>query len=94
VLRRLGAGHRHALGATIVATRSQVGGGAIPTVELPSAAVALGTAARPAQALDEALRQADPPVLGRVADERLLLDCRTVLAADVVPLARILASVA
>ena len=45
----------------LVETTSQVGGGALPTVELPTAALALGTPARPAQALDEALRAGRPP---------------------------------
>ncbi len=92
VLRRLPADAQRTLGAAVVEARSQVGGGALPTVELPTAAVALGTPARPAQALDEALRSARPPVLGRLQDDRLLLDCRTVLAADVPVLARILST--
>ena len=49
LLRRLPEATARALGATIVESRSQVGGGALPTVELPTAALALGTAARPAQ---------------------------------------------
>jgi L-seryl-tRNA(Ser) seleniumtransferase len=92
LLRRLPAGAREALGAALVEARSQVGGGALPTVELPTAALALGTAARPAQALDAALRAGRPPVLGRVLDDRLLLDCRTVAAADVPALAGALAA--
>jgi L-seryl-tRNA(Ser) seleniumtransferase len=85
---------QEALGARVVETRSQVGGGALPTVELPTAALALGTASRPAHALDEALRAGRPAVLGRVLDDHLLLDCRTVLPADVVALASCLAALA
>jgi L-seryl-tRNA(Ser) seleniumtransferase len=92
VLRRLSAETQRALGATVVDSGSQVGGGALPTVELPTAALALGTTARPAHALDEALRRAQPPVLGRLLDDRLLLDCRTVLTSDVPVLARVLGS--
>lgn len=92
LLRRLPADTQRALGAAVVEARSQVGGGALPTVELPTAALAVGTGARPAQALDEALRSARPPVLGRLLDDRLLLDCRTVLPAEVPVLARVLAS--
>jgi L-seryl-tRNA(Ser) seleniumtransferase len=91
VLRRIPADRARGLGAAIVEARSQVGGGALPTVELPTAALALGTTARPAPALDEALRAGRPAVLGRVADGRLLLDCRTVLPEDVATLARLLA---
>ena len=88
VLRQVPAARARDLGAEIVGARSQVGGGALPTVELPTAALALGTATRPAEALDEALRTGRPPVLGRIADGRLLLDCRTVRPADVPALAR------
>ena len=94
LLRRLPADAAHALGAAIVESRSQVGGGALPTVELPTAALALGSAARPAQNLDEALRLARPPVLGRLADDRLLLDCRTIQAAEVLVLGAILTALA
>ena len=90
LLRRLPAEAQRRLGAALVETTSQVGGGALPTVELPTVAVALGTAARAPQALDEALRAGQPPVLGRLAEDRLLLDLRTVLPADLPDLARIL----
>ena len=87
LLRRLGPAGRARLGAAVIESRSQVGGGALPTVELPTAAVALGTATRPAHGLDDALRAGRPPVLGRLLDGRLLLDCRTVLPDDVPALA-------
>ncbi|MFP5070077.1 L-seryl-tRNA(Sec) selenium transferase [Pseudonocardia nantongensis] len=51
-------------------TVAGVGGGGAPGVELPSAAVSL-----PARYADP-LRAGDPPVLGRVADGRCLLDLR------------------
>jgi L-seryl-tRNA(Ser) seleniumtransferase len=87
VLARVAAETQRALGAHVVESRSQVGGGALPTVELPTAAIALGTPGRPAERLDEALRSGRPPVLGRLLDDHLLLDCRTVLASDVAALA-------
>jgi L-seryl-tRNA(Ser) seleniumtransferase len=93
LLRRVPVDARRTLGAAVVGAHSQVGGGALPTVELPTAAVALGTTDRPAHGLDAALRAAVPSVLGRVLDDRLLLDCRTVLPDDVPVLARILASI-
>jgi L-seryl-tRNA(Ser) seleniumtransferase len=94
LLRRLPADAAHVLGAAIVESRSQVGGGALPTVELPTAALALGSAAHPAQDLDQALRLARPPVLGRLTDDRLLLDCRTIQAAEVPVLGAILTALA
>ena len=87
VLARVPAETQRALGAHVVESRSQVGGGALPTVELPTAAVALGTPGRHAERLDEALRSGRPPVLGRLLDDHLLLDCRTVLPEDVAALA-------
>jgi L-seryl-tRNA(Ser) seleniumtransferase len=90
--RRLPPAAVRALGAELVESRSQVGGGALPTVELPTTALALGTPSRPAAGLDDALRAADPPVLGRISDDRLLLDVRTVQPGEVPALAAALAS--
>jgi L-seryl-tRNA(Ser) seleniumtransferase len=56
-------------------------------VELPTAAIGLGPTPQAARALDEALRRGEPPIIGRIADDRLLLDCRTVLASQVKALA-------
>lgn len=67
------------LGGEAVATRSTVGGGSLPEETQPSFAVALP--GRP-QRLAAALRRADPPVIGRVVDERLALDLRSVLPED------------
>ncbi len=92
LLRRLPAEVQTRLGMMLVDATSEVGGGALPTVELPTAALALGNAERRPQDLDERLRAARPPVLGRLLDDRLLLDFRTVLPGDVPALATILAS--
>jgi L-seryl-tRNA(Ser) seleniumtransferase len=83
VLRRLAPGVRERLGASVVDDHGMVGGGALPTVELPTAALAVGTTSETTMRLDEALRGADPPVIGRIAHDRLLLDCRTVLPSQV-----------
>ena len=85
VLQRVPAAVRTALGLAVVAGRSEVGGGALPLAELPTAALALGTSGHPAAALDARLRVGRPPVIGRIAADRLLLDCRTVMD-DEVPL--------
>jgi L-seryl-tRNA(Ser) seleniumtransferase len=84
-LRGVPAAVRAALAARVVGDRAQVGGGALPVVELPTAALALGSPEHPAEVLDARLRARRPPVVGRIADGRLLLDCRTVLD-DEVPL--------
>jgi L-seryl-tRNA(Ser) seleniumtransferase len=90
VLRQLAPDVRERLGASLADDLAQVGGGALPTVELPTVAVAVGTSSAAAMRLDEALRVGDPPVVGRITHDRLLLDCRTVLPAQVKVLARAL----
>ncbi|MDA0329831.1 MAG: L-seryl-tRNA(Sec) selenium transferase [Gemmatimonadetes bacterium] len=62
----------------VVETRGAVGGGTFPSVELPSWAVAFRPEAGP-DVLAQALRAGDPPVVGRIVDDALLLDVRTVL---------------
>jgi L-seryl-tRNA(Ser) seleniumtransferase len=62
--------------AQVVSTMASVGGGAFPTAEIPSSAVALSGRA---DAMEARLRRGDPPVIGRIADGRLLLDLRSVL---------------
>ena len=92
LLARLPSARVARLGAAVQDDQSQVGGGALPTVELPTAALAVGTAALPAQGLDDRLRRAEPPVMGRIKDDRLLLDCRTVLPEQIPDLARVLSA--
>ena len=57
---------------------STVGGGAFPTARIPSCAVAL---AGDAESLARRLRGAEPPVIGRIEDDVLLLDLRSVAPA-------------
>jgi L-seryl-tRNA(Ser) seleniumtransferase len=90
VLRQLAPDVRERLGASLADDLAQVGGGALPTVELPTVAVAVGTSSAAAMRLDEALRVGDPPVVGRITHDRLFLDCRTVLPGQVKALARAL----
>jgi L-seryl-tRNA(Ser) seleniumtransferase len=88
VLHRVPVPVRAALGLTVVADRSEVGGGALPLAELPTAALALGSPDCPAATLDVRLRAGWPPVIGRIAADRLLLDCRTVMDDEVALVAR------
>jgi L-seryl-tRNA(Ser) seleniumtransferase len=62
----------------VVVGESAVGGGAAPTLGLPTALVAIRHPERAPDAIAALLRRASPPVIARVADERLLLDLRTV----------------
>jgi L-seryl-tRNA(Ser) seleniumtransferase len=64
-----------------VASRATVGGGSLPGETLPSWAVAAPAGGQPHR-LAEKLRRLDRPIVGRIAEDRLLLDLRTVDPAD------------
>ena len=68
--------------ASVVQGHSTIGGGSLPGETLPTWLVGLETEGVEggAEALAKRLRQGSPPVLGRIEDERVLLDPRTVLA--------------
>lgn len=68
-----------AVGGEVVATAARIGGGALPTIDLPSAACGLPDTNG---SLHEALRTGEPAILGRLEDGLLLLDCRTLLTDD------------
>jgi L-seryl-tRNA(Ser) seleniumtransferase len=65
------------VGGEVEETVARVGGGALPLVELPSAACAVE------EELAGPLRLGEPPVVGVVRDGRTLLDCRTLNDAEV-----------
>ncbi|MCI5124972.1 MAG: L-seryl-tRNA(Sec) selenium transferase [Candidatus Electrothrix sp. AR5] len=59
---------------------SRVGGGAMPEQNLPSRAVTLQPLSMKLNRLEGKLRQLDTPIIGRVENDRLLLDMRTIRA--------------
>jgi L-seryl-tRNA(Ser) seleniumtransferase len=65
------------VGGTAVESRSAIGGGSLPGQTQPSWAVALR--AESPDGLAAALRRAEPPVIGRIEDDRVLLDLRAIL---------------
>jgi L-seryl-tRNA(Ser) seleniumtransferase len=68
--------------AEAVASRAVAGGGSLPGTDIPSWAVAVSHPERSAAEIERALRQGEPPVIGRIEDDLLLLDLRTVDPAD------------
>ncbi len=72
---------------------SAVGGGSLPTAELPSVLVAVCPAEQTAGEIQTRLRQGDPAVMGRVQEEKLLLDVRTLGDDELEPLAGAVAAV-
>jgi L-seryl-tRNA(Ser) seleniumtransferase len=63
----------------VVDSLASVGGGAFPTTEIPSVALAVS---RNAQSAEEKLRMGEPAVIGHIADGELLLDLRSVMPAE------------
>ena len=66
--------------ASVAAGESTVGGGSLPGETLPTRLLALNLPAP--NALAARLREQNPPIVARVADERLLFDPRTVLPGE------------
>jgi L-seryl-tRNA(Ser) seleniumtransferase len=71
---------------------SAVGGGAMPTAELPSSLVAVNPLEISVSELASRLRAGDPAVLGRVQENRLLIDVRTIQKGEDIILAGALAA--
>ncbi|MEX2236225.1 MAG: L-seryl-tRNA(Sec) selenium transferase [Dehalococcoidia bacterium] len=84
-LRRRASRWRRAIGraSQVIAGRSMIGGGSLPEESLPTFLLAIPEAegVKPAE-LAARLRNAERPVIGRLADGKLLLDPRTVDVAD------------
>ncbi len=74
-------------------TISRVGGGALPLQELRSVAVTLATKEDPARisSLEARFREASPPLIVRMENERILMDCRTVQERDMAEIPKIVA---
>lgn len=65
-------------GARVVRLQSTIGGGSLPGEALPSWGVSLDPARGSVNGLLARLRRGRPPVVGRIEDDRVLLDLRTV----------------
>jgi L-seryl-tRNA(Ser) seleniumtransferase len=57
---------------------STIGGGSAPGSQLPTCLIALTHRTLSPDQLEQRLRAADPPVIGRIEDDRVVLDLRTV----------------
>ena len=79
------------VGGQVVSGESTVGGGSLPGAVLPTALLAIDCDAP--DHLTAKLRQGQPPVIGRIADGRVLLDPRTLLPEQEADLLRALTSV-
>jgi L-seryl-tRNA(Ser) seleniumtransferase len=81
---------RRALGPAVQLTledgTSQIGSGALPTEEIPSKVIVVREDGVSAERLAERFRSARPPIIGRIHDDRFLLDLRAIFdPADLIP---------
>jgi L-seryl-tRNA(Ser) seleniumtransferase len=81
---------RRRLPTTISFTRhtgeSSAGGGSFPLLQLPTTLIELCMAGATPHRLESTLRLTTPPVVGRIHRDRFLLDARTLLDRDLLPL--------
>jgi L-seryl-tRNA(Ser) seleniumtransferase len=77
---------------SVVAGSSKVGGGAAPEEEIPTFLISVSSTHLSAQQMLDGLRAHQVPVIARIAEDRVLLDLRTVLADQEPILASALAS--
>jgi L-seryl-tRNA(Ser) seleniumtransferase len=75
--------------ARCAADQSYAGGGSLPTIPFPTWVVCVQHPELPADQLAAALRQRQAPIICRVHDEALVVDCRTLSSedADLIPAA-------
>ncbi len=88
--RRLLPGLQDALGEgyslSLEDSSSQIGSGALPTEKLPTKVIVIEHRKLGAERVAEKFRQASPPILGRIKDDRFLLDLRTIFdPEDLIP---------
>jgi L-seryl-tRNA(Ser) seleniumtransferase len=66
------------LNVELVTSESALGGGAGPTSTFPTTLIAITHPSKSAQEIEQELRNYSPPIIGRIAEGKVLLDLRTV----------------
>ena len=66
------------LNVDVVPVASLVGGGTAPKATLQSCAISLRHPSQPAAEVLASLRRLETPIIGRISDDAVLLDLRTV----------------
>jgi L-seryl-tRNA(Ser) seleniumtransferase len=82
------------LDCAVRAGESLAGGGALPEARLPTTLVLLALSGLGANELAARLRAAQPPVIGRIVDDQVALDLRTVAPGELAEIVRALAEIA
>jgi L-seryl-tRNA(Ser) seleniumtransferase len=63
---------------TLEDSTAQIGSGALPTEELPTVVVSIENKTMSANAIAQRFRAANPPIIGRINNDRFLLDLRCI----------------
>ena len=66
------------LSVTRMTLSSRVGGGALPIQELPSACLGITIIGMSANTIERFMRAYKPPIIGRIEEDRFIMDCRTI----------------
>lgn len=61
----------------MVDSTCQIGSGALPTEEIPSKGIAVSGRGMSADQVAQVFRRADPPIIGRIKNDRFILDLRS-----------------
>lgn len=94
LLSQIATGAGAALSCRLIDGESLIGGGSAPSAVLPTKLIALTAKSLSANEFAARLRKSNPPVITRVEDGRVLLDLRTVFAAQDDVLRQVLAGIA
>jgi L-seryl-tRNA(Ser) seleniumtransferase len=86
VLPKLQAALGHGFRLRLEDSTSQIGSGALPMEELPTVVIAIEHPELSAATIAKKFRDANPPIIGRIKEDRFLLDLRTIFdMADLEP---------
>ncbi|NTU41502.1 MAG: L-seryl-tRNA(Sec) selenium transferase [Nitrospirales bacterium] len=76
--RSMGQSHTELVDISLKEDSSPSGGGALPEIEFPTFCVSLRPKRLSVNRLEERLRRGEPPIITRIKENTLLIDCRTV----------------
>jgi len=76
----------------IVPSKARAGGGSLPLQDIPSFALSLSHQDMSPDQMAERLRAAKTPIIGRISNDKLLLDLRTVVDGEIAELSGLLST--
>ena len=77
----------------IIPGKSVIGGGSAPDVQPPTSLISITHKDFSATQIEQILREANPPVIGRILEDKFLLDLRTVFEDEEIKLLEILSGI-